>query len=155
MYALEPTFVKDLSAVTLKHSTAALPGAEGTATDARRIVNSFQYALRDGDVATALSLLTGDALVRVSDHAEVRGPQPILQHVQEIFSRRLKPNGAEPQEVWEFDGVMLIEMIVQATRVCDGRAVEYPCVESYRFGDGKIREWRIYPIVTTLLASDG
>ncbi len=154
VYPLEPTFVKDPSAVRLKHSTVASSGAEGTATDARRIVNSFQYALRDGDRATALSLLAVDALVRVSDRAEVRGPQQILQYVQEIFSDRLKPTGAESQEAWEFDGVMLIEMIVQATRVRDGRAVEYACVESYRFGDGKIREWRIYPIVTTLLASE-
>jgi ketosteroid isomerase-like protein len=154
VYPLEPTFVKDPGAITLKHSTAAPPGAEGTPTDARRIVNTFQYALRDGDVATARSLLTGDAIVRVSDHAEVKGPQSILEHVQEIFSKRLRPTGAEPLDSWEFDGVMLVEMIVQASRVRDGRAVEYPCVESYRFGEGKIREWRIYPIVTTLLASD-
>ena len=104
---------------------------------------------------TALSLLTGDAVVKVGDHPEVKSPHSILEHVQEIFSKRLKPTGAEPLDVWEFDGVMLVEMIVQASRVRDGRAVEYPCVETYRFADGKIREWRIYPIVTTLLASEG
>jgi len=85
----------------------------------------------------------------------VKSPHSILEHVQEIFSKQLKPTGAELLDVWEFDGVMLVEMIVQASRVRDGQAVEYPCVESYRFGDGKIREWRIYPIVTTLLASEG
>ena len=155
VYAIEPMFVNDPGAVTVKRPTVASPGPGGTPTDPQRIVNTFQMALRDGDKATALSLLTGDALVKVSDHPEVGGPQSILEHVQEIFSKRLRPTGAEPLDVWNSDGVMLVEMIVQASRVRDGQAVEYPCVESYRFGDGKIREWRIYPIVTTLLASEG
>ena len=155
VYAIEPTFVNDPGAVTLKRPTVASRGPGGTPTEPQRIVNTFQMALRDGDKATALSLLTGDALVKVGDRPEVESPQSILEHVQEIFSKRLRPTGAEPLDVWNFDGVMLVEMIVQASRVRDGRAVEYPCVESYRFGDGKIREWRIYPIVTTLLASEG
>jgi hypothetical protein len=45
-------------------------------------------------------------------------------------------------------------MNVQATRLSDGRAVEYPCVETYRFEGQKISEWRIYPIESTLLAAE-
>jgi len=155
VYAIQPKFVNDPGAVTTKPPTVAPRRLGGTPTNQQRIVNTFQMALRDGDRATALSLLTGDALVKVGDRPEVKSPQSILEHVQEIFSKRLKPTGAEPLDVWEFDGVTLVEMIVHASRVRDGRAVEYPCVESYRFGEGKIREWRIYPIVTTLLASEG
>ena len=45
-------------------------------------------ALSDGDKATALSLLTEDAFIRVGDRPEVESPQSILEHVQEIFSKR-------------------------------------------------------------------
>jgi ketosteroid isomerase-like protein len=155
VYPIEPTFVIDPGAVSLRRSATGSQGLGGTPTDTQRIVNTFQVALRDGDQATALSLLTEDAVVRVGDNPEVKTPQSILEHVQDIFSKRLRPTGAEQLGVWEFGGVMLVEMIVQATRIRDGRAVEYPCVETYRLGDGKLREWRIYPIVTSLLASEG
>ncbi len=155
VYPIDPTFVTDPGSVSLNHPVSASRTAGGTPTDQQRIVNTFQLALRDGDRTTALGVLTGDAVVRVSDRPEVKSPQSILDHVQDIFSKRLKPTGAEPLEVWNFEGAMVVEMIVQATRVSDGRAVQYPCVETYRFADGKIRQWRIYPIVKTLLASEG
>jgi ketosteroid isomerase-like protein len=154
VYAIEPTFIKASGGVTARRPAGAASAPKGGDAGAEKLVNSFQFALRDGDAATATSLLSDDAVVRVADNPEARGPQAILEHVGEIFSQRLKPSGAEPLDVWHFDGAMLVEMVVQALRVSEGRAVEYPCVESYRFGEGKIREWRIYPIEATLLAPE-
>lgn len=155
VYAIEPTFVADPGSITLKRPTGASPGAAGAMPDSFRIVGSFQEALRTGNASLAQSMLTDDALVRVADRPEVRGPDAILGQIQEIFTKRLRPSGAEILAVWEFEGALIVEMIVQATRAHDGRAVEYPCVESYRLEGGKLREWRIYPLESTLLATEG
>jgi ketosteroid isomerase-like protein len=153
VYPIEPTFIADRDAIVNRRSPAAPQEVAGAAPDSLRVVGAFQGALRDGDRALALSLLTEDALVRVADQPEVRGPQAILDRIQDVFTHRIKPSGADYIGVWELDGVLLVEMNVQATRVHDGRNVEYPCVETSRFANGKIREWRIYPIEPTLLAA--
>jgi len=152
---MEPTFVADPGVVGVRRPKVGSRQATGATPSLLGTVNAFQGALRGGDKELALSLLAEDAVVRVADRQEVRGPQAILDHVQEIFTRRLKPTGADLVDVWEFEGVLLEELTVQATRAADGRAVEYPCVESNRIERGKIREWRIYPIEPTLLAREG
>jgi ketosteroid isomerase-like protein/limonene-1,2-epoxide hydrolase len=153
VYAIEPTFIADRDAIVNRRSTAATPEIVGAAPDSLRVRDAFQGALRDGDRALALSLLTDDALVRVADQPEVRGAQAVLDRIQDVFTHRVRPSGADYFGEWELSGVLLVEMNVQATRVRDGRNVEYPCVETYRFASGKIREWRIYPIEPTLLAA--
>ncbi len=155
VYPIEPTFVADPGVVGVRRPKEGPRQAAGATPSLPGIVNAFQGALRGGDKELALSLLMDDAVVRVADRPEVRGPQAILDHVQEIYKRRLRPTGADFVDIWEFEGVVLVEMNVQAIRAGDGRAVEYPCVESNRIERGKIREWRIYPIEPTLLAREG
>jgi ketosteroid isomerase-like protein len=118
------------------------------------ILNAFQGAIVAGDGDLLKSFLTEDAVLRVGNRAEVVGPQAIWDTLLNLFSRELRATNANFTGVWEPDNVLVVEMNVQATRLSDGRAVEYPCVETYRFEGQKISEWRIYPIESTLLAAE-
>ncbi len=118
------------------------------------ILNALQGAIAAGDWLTVKSSLTAGAILRVGNRAEVVGPQAILDTLLDLFSRELRPTNATYTGVWEPDNVLVVEMQVQAIRLSDGRAVEYSCVETYRFEGQKISEWRIYPLTPTLLARD-
>jgi ketosteroid isomerase-like protein len=120
-----------------------------------RILREFQGALRDGKTDVARSWLTEQALLRVGNRPEVVGGQAILDSLLRLFTRELRPDNAEFTAVWEpAADLMIVEMNVQATRLADNTAVEYPCVETYRFEGDKIREWRIYPNEPSLLAPE-
>ena len=72
-----------------------------------------------------------------------------------LFTQEIRPTNATFTGVWEPDeSSLVIEMTVQATRSADGRALEYPCVETYRFEGHKIKEWRIYPVEATFLVRE-
>jgi ketosteroid isomerase-like protein len=107
-----------------------------------------------GDWHAVKSYLTDDAVLRVGNRAEVTGPQAILDTLLDLFAKELRTTNASFTGVWEPDNVLVLEMNVQATRLSDGRAIEYPCVETYRFKGQQISEWRIYPITPALLARD-
>jgi hypothetical protein len=82
------------------------------------------------------------------------GPQAILNTLLDLFSKELRTTNASLTGVWEPGNLLVLEMNVQATRLSDGRTIEYPCVETYRFEGQKISEWRIYPITPILLTRD-
>ena len=113
-----------------------------------------QGAIVAGDWHAVKSYLTDDAVLRVGNRAEVFGPQAILDTLLDLFAREVRTTNASFTGVWEPDNVLVLEMNVQATRLSDGRAIEYPCVETYRFEGQQISEWRIYPITPALLARD-
>jgi hypothetical protein len=100
-------------------------------------------------------LLVDDAVIRIGNRAEVTGPKAIMDTVSQLFAKELRPTAATFTGVWETDPkTLVVEMNVSAVRPADGSAVEYPCVETYRFEGDKIKEWRIYPVVGTLLAPE-
>jgi ketosteroid isomerase-like protein len=117
------------------------------------ILKDFQGAIASGNSDSAKSHLTQSAVLRVGNRNEVAGAQAVMGTLWNLFTHELRPTGATFTGVWETDPkTLVVEMNVQATRPSDGSSVEYPCVETYRFEGDKIREWRIYPIVGTLLA---
>jgi hypothetical protein len=119
------------------------------------ILKDFQGAIASGNSETAKSHLTENAMMRVGNRNEVTGAQAVMDTLRDLFTRELKPTGATIIAAWETDPkTLVVEMTVQATRPSDGRAIQYPCVETYRFDGNKIREWRIYPLVGTLLAKE-
>lgn len=119
------------------------------------ILKDFQTAIATGKPDVAKSYLVGDAIVRVGNRAEVTGGQAIMDTVTQLFAKELRPTGATFTGVWETDPkTLVVEMNVKAVRPADGSSVEYPCVETYRFEGDKIKEWRIYPLVGTLLAPE-
>lgn len=119
-------------------------------------LTDFQSAMGAGNWDLAKSLLTRNAVLRVGNRQEVVGPQAISETVRDLFSRELRADNADFTGVWEpGNNVLVVEMNVQATRMSDGKHVDYPCVETYRFDGPKISEWRIYPLEPTLLAKEG
>jgi FAD/FMN-containing dehydrogenase/ketosteroid isomerase-like protein len=119
------------------------------------VLTDFQGAISAGNWELFKTFLTRDAVLRVGNRAEVIGPQAISETLRDLFTRELRATGADFTGVWEPDNSLVVEMNVQATRPSDGRRVEYPCVETYRFEGQKISEWRIYPLEPTLLATEG
>jgi ketosteroid isomerase-like protein len=120
-----------------------------------QIFLDFQNASRSGNLEAAKSYLTDGAILRIGNRPEVTGPQAIMGSLVNLFTKEIRPTNAAFTGVWEPDETTLvIEMTVQATRTADGRALEYPCVETYRFDGHKIKEWRIYPVEATFLAPE-
>jgi len=119
------------------------------------ILKDFQGAIASGNSEQARSHLAENAVVRVGNRAEVAGAQAVMDTLLNLFKNELRPTGATFTGVWETDPKTLVaEMNVKAVRPADGSAVEYPCVETYRFEGNKIKEWRIYPIVGAFLAPE-
>jgi hypothetical protein len=119
------------------------------------ILKEFQGALAQGKLDLAKSYLTGQAIIKVGNRAEVSTPDKVLSTVGTLFTTELRPSAADFTAVWEpEENVLVVEMTVKATRIGEGKEVSYPCVETYRFQGDKISEWRIYPIEATLLAPE-
>jgi ketosteroid isomerase-like protein len=119
------------------------------------ILKDFQGAIASGNSDAAKSHLTDNAMIRVGNRKEVTGAQAVMDTLRNVFTDELRPAGATFTGVWETDAqTLVVEMTVQATRPSDGSTVEYPCVETYRFEGDRIREWRIYPLLATLLAPE-
>jgi hypothetical protein len=120
-----------------------------------QIFLDFQNASRSGNLDLAKSYLTDGAILRIGNRPEVTGPQGIMGALVTLFTQEIRPTNATFTGVWEPDeNSLVIEMTVQANRSADGRALEYPCVETYRFEGHKIKEWRIYPVEATFLVRE-
>jgi ketosteroid isomerase-like protein len=119
------------------------------------ILKDFQGAIATGKPDAAKSYLTDDAILRVGNRPEVTGAKATIETLTNLFKNELRPTNATFTGVWETDPTTLVvEMTVQATRPADGSPVEYACAETYRFEGNKIKEWRIYPIVGSLLTPE-
>jgi hypothetical protein len=151
VYPVEPTFIAAAPAVPFRPA----PGGSATPPAAWATPAAFQQAVRVGNWERAGSYLTEDVRLRVGNQPEVTGTPAALAKLGDVFSRQVRPAGADFLGMWEFEGVLLTEMTVRATRVAGNQTIEYPCVESYRFAAGKISEWRIYPMEAALLAAEG
>jgi hypothetical protein len=133
----------------------AIAGPKWPIAPKSEILREFQGALRDGKPDVARSYLTDQAILKVGNRPEVSGNQAILDSLLRLFTNELRPSAADFTAVWEpAPDLLIVEMNVKATRLADNTAVEYPCVETYRFEGNKIREWRIYPNEPTLLAPE-
>jgi len=133
----------------------SLAGPKWPVVPKMQILKAFKAAIGAGDWNLVRSFLTEDAILRVGNRAEVVGPQAILDTWLNLFTNELRTTNANFTGVWDPpDNVLIVEMNVQATRLRDGQAVEYPCVDTYRFEGQKINEWRIYPVEATLLAAE-
>jgi len=119
------------------------------------LLNAFQGAIASGDWNSVTASLTPNAILRVGNRPEVVGPRAILDTLSNLFTHELRATGATYTQVWDTpDNALVVEMIVQATRLRDNRSVNYPCVETYRFEGERISEWRIYPVEAALLAAE-
>jgi hypothetical protein len=130
----------------------AIAGPKWPIESKKKLLNDLQTAIATGNSEAVRSYLTDSAILKIGNREEVVGPAAILGALYKLFTDELRPSGANFTAVWEPDQTTLVvEMVVQATRVAGGKAIDYPCVETYRFEGNKVKEWRVYPIEATLL----
>jgi ketosteroid isomerase-like protein len=92
------------------------------------------------------SFLTEDIYFKVGDSKELVGPQALADYYQQVQSTELRITRVDTRGAWEVENAVIVEMDVQAELINDGNKVEYPSVDVFRFKDGKIQEWRAYPV---------
>jgi ketosteroid isomerase-like protein len=39
---------------------------------------------------------------------------------------------------------VIVEVVSHFKRLADGRAISFPCVDIYRFREGRIADWRVF-----------
>lgn len=88
--------------------------------------------------------LSPDLFVKVGAEEPLHGPEAYRQFMGRIYSK-LKYINHDIRAMWEFGNAVIVEMDVNYTRISDGSPVSVPCVDIYRFENGLIKEWRVYP----------
>jgi hypothetical protein len=96
-----------------------------------------------------LPYLSKDLFVKVGANDPMHSPDEYHQFMGQIYSK-LRFISHNIRGLWEVDNVVIAEMDVNYEVNEDGRPVTVPCVDVYRFQDGKIKEWRIYPDTSKL-----
>jgi len=95
------------------------------------------------------SFLADDVYVRCGNTAELRGPQAVAQLMITMLTTRLALNDLQVRSAWETPDAVILEFNMKGLRMKDNRNVTFPCLDIYRFHDGKIRDWRVYAIEPT------
>lgn len=152
VFPIEPQFIEPNARV---RTDPGRKGHPGSASGLPQTVQMFQQTLGKGEWRQAQSFLTADVVLRVANNPEVAGPAAFIQGLRDVFSQRLRPTGAEFVNVWNFPDALVVELNVEGVGVKSGQPTAYRCAETYRFANGQIREYRIYPLETSLLAGGG
>jgi predicted SnoaL-like aldol condensation-catalyzing enzyme len=98
------------------------------------------------------SFLAPDISYRCGNTAAFQGSEGVVDFMKELLRSRLALNDLKVRSAWESDDAVVMEFNMKAVRVDDGKNVEFPCLDIYRFGsDGKINDWRVHAIETTLI----
>jgi hypothetical protein len=96
-----------------------------------------------------LPYLSPDLFVKVGAEEPLHGPEAYHQFMGRIYSK-LRFINHDVRGMWEIGNVVIVEMDVNYEVIEDGRPATVPCVDIYRFEDGVIKEWRIYPDASKL-----
>ena len=96
------------------------------------------------------SFLADDVYFHCGNTAEFNGSQGVVDFMQTMMSKRLALTDLQVRSAWETDDAVIMEFSMQALRMSDNKHVTFPCLDIYRFGDGrKITDWRVYAIEPT------
>jgi len=95
------------------------------------------------------SFLADDVYFRVGNTAELRGPKAVADFMITMLTTRLALNDLQVRSAWETPDAAIVEFSMGGLRMRDNRNVSFPCLDIYRFHNGKIRDWRVYAIEPT------
>ena len=109
------------------------------------LVKAMQAAAFAKDWELFKSYFADQVYYRVGNVKEVKGPEAIASYLRDLPSNGLTITRMDVRGAWETDAVAIAEYTMGGTRG-DGRAVEYPCVDIYRFEGDKFIDWRVYAI---------
>jgi len=73
----------------------------------------------------------------------MRGPQALVDYLKKMLSTVLAFSDLQFRNAWETEDTVLLELNMKGLRMKDNKNVVYPCVDLYRFENGKIRDWRV------------
>lgn len=116
-------------------------------------VQEMEGAAFSGNWERFRSFFTDDVYYRVGNTAEARGPQAIVDYLMQLLSKRLAISDLQFRSAWETENGVILELNMKGLRMADQSNVDYPCVDLYRFRDGKISDWRVYAIEPTYISS--
>ena len=122
-----------------------------TTTTKRDVIRQMGEAGARRDWEAFKTFLTDDILFKCGGLPERHGPDDVVELYVQTFKTDLVLTGLVPRGSWELEDIVIIEYTTQATRVKDNAVVEFPCVDTYRFKDHKIHEWRVYPMYPLFL----
>ncbi len=118
-----------------------------------KAVQDMEAAAFSGDWDKFKSFLADDVYYKVGNTTEVRGPQAVIDYMIKLLSTDLAINDLQVRTAWETEDAVILELNMKGLRMRDQANVAYPCVDLYRFKDGKIQDWRVYAIEPTYVAS--
>jgi hypothetical protein len=114
-------------------------------------VRDMESAAFSGNWDSFKSYLAHDVYYRVGNTAELRGPQAVADYLVNLLSTGLRIDDLQTQSAWETDDAVILECKMAGLRLRDERQVTYPCLDICRFSNGKISDWRVYPIEPTFV----
>jgi ketosteroid isomerase-like protein len=115
----------------------------------KQAVLDMEAAAFTGDWEKYKSFLADDIYVRIGNNSEARGPQAVADFMVKMLTTSLAINDLKIRGAWETEDTVIVEFDIKAVRMRDNKNVGFPCLDVYRFKNGKIREWNVYAIETT------
>ena len=108
-------------------------------------IASMYAALKKEDWNEFESYFDENVLYKVGANDPVVGPKMITKTLQYIY-KILKLTTHNQRGIWKADDeTVIIEMDANYVNKLTEKFVQVPCTDIYRFENGKITEWRVYP----------
>jgi len=118
----------------------------------KQAVFDLEAAAFQGNWDKFKSFLADDIYFRVGNTAELKGPQAVADFMITMMTSWLTITDIQPRGAWEASDAVIIEFDIKALRVKDQKNVVFPCLDIYRFENGKINDWRVFAIEPTHVA---
>lgn len=114
-------------------------------------IEAMERAVTARDRDEALRYLTEDVTYVVGARAPVLGVDGVFAYIAEQ-SKLARWDGHTLVAVWPGRDALIVEVISHFTRAADGRRISFPCMDIYRFREGRIADWRVYADMSPFLA---
>lgn len=101
-------------------------------------------ALMKRDWPAFVPYFSKDLFYKVGAAEPLTGPQACADFLTHVYTK-LEPISHDVRGMWEVGNVVMVEMDAHYKVIEDGSPVTVPCCDVYRFENGLIKEWRVYP----------
>ena len=85
-----------------------------------------------------------DLFYKVGAAEPMHGAEACANFLAHVYTK-LEPTSHDVRGMWEIGNVVIVEMDANYRVIADGTPVQVPCCDVYRFENGLIEEWRVYP----------
>jgi ketosteroid isomerase-like protein len=107
--------------------------------------------MRQEDWEKVKQALADDVLYRVGSKEPLHGSQAVVDFLSSLY-KEVKFQGADIREIWDMEGVKIVEMDANYVRLKDNKPVQFACTDILRMNGKHIREWRVYPDMLPMYA---